>query len=518
MIQLPDDRPLVTFEGVSLKVGEDLAFAETNWTIREGEHWAVLGSNGSGKSLLAQALLRRVPLAVGRIRYSFDDPSRPSSYFASGQIRLVSAERQRELVTRYSGYVQARWQSSERDRAPAVRDLLLAGVGDTVARPTSEAPQIMAEAITALDIDRLLDRKIISLSSGELRKLALAEALLDHPRLLILDDPFPGLDQESERSLRRVLEVLCRQTRPVLMLVTSRPEDVPEGITHVALVAQSRIARTGRRQWALGAAELQDLTNPRAVPETAALVESPSSVRDPVIEMRGVTVRYAEATILEGVDWVVREGEKWAILGPNGAGKTTLLSLVLGDNPQAYTNDIRLFGVRRGSGESIWDIKKQIGWVSSELQLFYPPEANALDVICSGFFDSVGLYRACVSEQIQLARRWAEDLGVSGQLARPYYSLSAGERRLVLLARALVKLPRLLVLDEPAQGLDAQHLMRFREKLDWLCGVQPTTLLYVTHRLEELPSGINRVLRLDKGRVVAPLGGALQGLRQSEER
>ena len=501
MTQAPEDKALVALEGVALKVGEDLAFPATDWTIREKERWAVLGPNGSGKSLLAQALMRRVPLSAGRIKYFFDDPSRPSSYFRSGQIRLVSSERQRELAARYSGYVQARWQSSERDQAPAVRDLLPAA-GAAGGRQTFGTRQVGAETIAALGIDRLLDRRIISLSSGELRKFALAEALLDQPRLLILDDPFPGLDQASERSLRNLLEVLCRQPSPALVLVTSHPEEMPEGITHVVVVDRNRIARIGRREEVLASSELRDLTSPSATPVMKAAVQPPSTGRDPIIEMRGVTVRYGDTTILERIDWSVREGEKWAVLGPNGAGKTTLLSLVLADNPQAYTNDIRLFGRKRGSGESIWDIKKKIGWVSSELQLFYPPEANALDVVLSGFFDSVGLYRACSQEQTELAHRWARDLDISAQLTRPYYSLSAGEQRLVLLARAMVKQPRLLVLDEPGQGLDPVHLERFLERLDWLCGAQPTTLLYVTHRLDELPAGISRTLRLEKGRVV----------------
>ena len=496
MRESQQNQPLVVFEGVTLKIDDDLFFPNTDWTIREGEHWAIQGGTGSGKSILAEALLRRIQVCEGRIEYYLDGV--PRAYFDSGQVRLVSIQRQRELMARGAGYVQARWQSSEQAQSPTAREFLGYRQSRAAAEPLA-ASQRDEETLRALEVDYLLDRRIISLSSGELRKLALAEALLAGPRLLILDDPFPGLDQDSQIALRRLLELLCRRTRPGLILVTSHPDEIPAGITHAVLVESRRIVRMGSKS---------EITPPVVSPgpegRQASLekaVGAPPAPGEPVIEMKDVTVRYGGVTILDSVSWLVREGEKWAILGPNGAGKTTLLSLVLADNPQAYTNDIRLFSRKRGSGESIWDIKKKIGWVSSELQLFYPPEANAFDVILSGFFDSVGLYRACTEEQTRLARQWARDLDVSALLARPYYSLSAGEQRLVLLARALVKQPRLLVLDEPGQGLDPVHVERFLEKLDSLCGAQPTTLLYVTHRPEELPRSVSRVLRLERGKV-----------------
>ena len=218
--------------------------------------------------------------------------------------------------------------------------------------------------------------------------------------------------------------------------------------------------------------------------------------------MENVSVSYNGTPVLHQVNWTVRENEHWALLGPNGAGKTTLLSLILADNPQAYANDITLFGWRRGSGESIWEIKRNIGWVAPELQLYYPRHATCLDVACSGWYDSVGLYRECTSHQREIAVAWLERFGLAERAGTVIDQLSEGEQRLALLARALVKSPVLLVLDEPCQGLDAGNRDRVLQAIAE-AGVQPnTSMIYVTHRADELPQNITHVLRLSEGHVV----------------
>jgi molybdate transport system ATP-binding protein len=215
-----------------------------------------------------------------------------------------------------------------------------------------------------------------------------------------------------------------------------------------------------------------------------------------------VSVAYGGVQILDGIDWTVRRGERWALLGPNGAGKTTLLSLILGDNPQAYANNVTLFGRRRGSGESIWEVKQQIGWVAPELHLYYPKSLSCLEVVCSGFFDSVGIYRRPSPEQCEAARRWVEHLGISHLAAGPFASISEGQQRLVLMARAVVKNPALLVLDEPCQGLDVEHRDRVLQTVDTISARLDSSLIYVTHDPHALPASISHVLRLEVGRIV----------------
>jgi len=219
----------------------------------------------------------------------------------------------------------------------------------------------------------------------------------------------------------------------------------------------------------------------------------------PVLELarlRNATVRYGDTVILRNINWTVRAGESWALLGPNGSGKTTLLSLILGDNPQVYTNDVTVFGHPRGSGESVWEIKKHIGWVSPELHLHFNDAATCYEVVASGFHDTVGLFRSASSRQRAVARRWLARFQLLDFAQRPLFSLSAGLQRMVLLARALVKNPRLLILDEPCQGLDAAHRDLFVRAVDALIRAGTVTAIYVTHRPDEIPPSIKHVQRL----------------------
>jgi molybdate transport system ATP-binding protein len=218
--------------------------------------------------------------------------------------------------------------------------------------------------------------------------------------------------------------------------------------------------------------------------------------KEPIIEFRQVSVRYGETLALRSLDWTMRRGENWAILGPNGSGKTTLISLVYADNLQAYANDIRLFGKKRGSGESIWEIKQRIGLVSPHLQAGYRLDLRVFDVVVSGFFDSTGLYRRPTEQQQAAAAEWIERLGIADLRDRIFSQLSYGERRLVIIVRALVKNPELLALDEPCQGLDPANRRRVLSMVDCIAFDTPTQILYVTHRRDEMPRCITNVLRL----------------------
>jgi molybdate transport system ATP-binding protein len=218
--------------------------------------------------------------------------------------------------------------------------------------------------------------------------------------------------------------------------------------------------------------------------------------------MKDTTVKYLKVTVLDKVNWTVKQGENWMIQGPNGAGKTTLLKLVLGENQQAYANDIYLFGKKKGSGESVWDIKKNIGYISSELQVHYPRHLSAFDVVCSGFFDSIGLYRLCSNEQKDLARAWIDTLGIVYLAGQKFGQLSHGQCQLVLIARAMVKSPVLLMLDEPCDGLDITNRDRLLQLLGIIGERTDTHLIYVTHHKEEIIPCITHVLSMDQGKII----------------
>jgi molybdate transport system ATP-binding protein len=212
------------------------------------------------------------------------------------------------------------------------------------------------------------------------------------------------------------------------------------------------------------------------------------------VELRDVTVAYGGEPILNNLNWTVRAGERWAVLGPNGSGKTTLLSLLCGDHPQAYGNHVALFGRRRGTGESIWDVKRDVGLLSPELHLYFTEPLTAEQVAGTGFFD-VLVRRRVDDAQAATVRELFGRLGIAHLADRPFRQLSTGEQRLVLFVRALVKRPKLLILDEPFQSLDDAAIRTARDWLDR--ELRPgQTLLFVTHLRDEIPRSVTRTLSL----------------------
>ncbi|MCL6588932.1 MAG: ATP-binding cassette domain-containing protein [Firmicutes bacterium] len=552
-------KPFILLDNVTLQVNGSILFQNFHWVIGSGEHWAVTGPNGSGKSILAKAICREIPFAKGRIVYYFgsaindgggansseDDNSgdfknkanslphgRP--FFNPGEIILISPQAHQELARRFSSYHQARWQSFEGGGAPLVKEFL-SGKSIEHRSPYEVTPlrtkeevylERRAKAIGLLKIEHLLDRKIIHLSHGETRKVMLARALMQAPRLLILDDPFSGLDQNSRRILSKAITGLTAGHSPQILLITANIMEIAPGITHLLSVngpgSVTKISRGFKTRFP--APQSNQLPSPAGKSANYSSTGGQSghtecaresqlfqpilpnwpkvSQNQILIEMKNVSIVYGKVKVLRNLNWTVRQGERWAVLGPNGAGKSTLLSLILGDNPQAYSNNIALFGKTRGSGESIWDIKRQIGWISPEQQIYCYQNLTCYETVCTGFFDSLGLYQECSVEQAGIASYWMRCLGIAGLADRLFRAVSVGEQRLSLLARALVKNPLLLILDEPCQGLDPGHRQDIIQLLDLLCRQTPVSVIYVTHYLDELPQAITHVLKLDRGRMI----------------
>lgn len=454
-------------------------------TLQAGESWAFVGSNGSGKSSLAKALAGELPLASGNMTQNFSPVSRLSLEQLS---QLVEAEWQRNNTDMFS--------EGENDQGRYSRDIIMDSVKDE-ARCLALSEK--------LGISSLLSRPFKFLSTGETRKVLLCQALMVAPALLILDEPFDGLDVQSRENLTGLLQHLHQQGT-TLVLVLNRFEDIPPFIDHLGILAEGTLTETGNRQEILQSALVAQLAHS----ETLSNVHLPEAddpqalSRDqdalsPII-LRNGHVSWDGEPIIRDLSWQVDPGQHWQITGPNGAGKSTLLSLVTGDHPQGYSNDLTLFGIRRGSGETIWDIKQHIGYVSSSLHLEYRVSASVRTVILSGFFDSIGLYQAPSDRQQQLATQWLALLGFrSSQADSPFHSLSWGQQRLILIVRALVKHPRLLILDEPLQGLDAINRQLVRRFINILIGEGRTQLLFVSHHAEDAPECITHRLTFVAG-------------------
>ncbi len=505
---------LFVISGISLRVGERLAFRKLRWIFGGDQHWALIGPNGSGKSLLARALAGEIPTVGGEIEYRF----RLSQGRApEDAVVHVSFEQQRAIAG--DAPAAARWFSGEQNESLSMRQFLSLDyieernpyeIVDRPAQSVLSFERRRSRVLRLMELSRLQDRPLSSLSNGEMRKLLLARALLLRPRLLILDDPFAGLDAHFRVRLRRILERLMRPGGTRVLLIVSRLDELPRGITHIMCVDRCRIVAKGPRKVMLGHPTVQALLCAEDGGKCHTTVPPASVSKRPreskeLVRFRGVNIRCSRRILLENVDWTVFPGESWALSGPNGSGKSTLLSLIIGDNPQAYASPVFVFGRRRGSGESVWEIKKRIGWVSPELHVHFPEDRSCLETVVSGFYDTYGCFSRPTSRQFRTAQSWLAYFGLADSARETFGSLSTGLQRMILLGRALVKSPELLVLDEPCHGLDREHRMLFLRTIEDLLRRKHTTMIFVTHRSDEIPQGIRRVMRLRDGRAVKSL-------------
>ena len=432
----------------------------------------IAGLNGSGKTLYIERLRRQ--LASDSVRYiAFTD-----SYGVNvdGQY-----------------YLQLRWNQHDIDHeTPTVGELLQRAY--LLAGPdTAERRQQQQQLYSLFHLTDMMDKYIITLSSGELRKFQLTKTLFANPRLLIMDNPFIGLDAQTRDLLKTLLQQVAQERHMDLMLVMSKTDDIPDFVDQVIEVkAGETLPPCSRADYY---ARLQPIP-PHVLPisQQEAILSLPYTDNDydcrHVVDMHHVSIRYDERTILSDLDWTVCNGDRWALSGQNGSGKSTLLSLICADNPQSYACDITLFDRPRGTGESIWDIKKHIGYVSPEMHRSYKRNLPAIRIVASGLMDSIGLYAVPNGQDYDKCRWWMNIFGI-GQLAdKPFLQLSSGEQRLVLLARAFVKDPQLLILDEPLHGLDLWNRRLVKDVIETFCQRRNKTMIMVTHYQEELPAVI----------------------------
>ena len=483
----PAVETVVRLTGATLRIRDRLFLPDTTWQIDRGQHWAVLGPNGAGKTTLVNALTCEVPVVRGTI--SFSQKLKAGYVSFEDDQRLIAREERRDASREFSGNLYD---------VTTVFEVLLESCG-TPGRSAIDVERVAA----GLQIEHLLERDIRVVSTGEMRKVQIAGVLINSPDILILDEPFDGLDRSSRNNLAPVIDDLMDETRTVI-LVTHRQREILPRISHVLAVRDGNVLFQGRREEILTPSKMETLyppapTAPFSLPAANNTLPKVDATRSEVlVSMDDVTVKYDNTIILDGLNWTMKSGENWVILGPNGCGKTTLLNLVTGDNPQAYANKIYLFGKRRGSGESIWDIKSRTGIVSSEFHIRYRKPITAFEAVLSGFFDSVGLYRNASIEQKENAGHWLEVLGIADKSDRIFNHLSYGEQRMLLLARSLVKMPQILILDEPYQGLDRINRGRILDAIDAFGDHSETNIIYVTHYPDEIPSCMTDMLRFDE--------------------
>lgn len=450
--------------------------------IEAGKHVVVVGANGSGKSALSAVLAGEGECHKGQ-------------RVVNGSVGWVSTAQQLALIA----------EEKKKDDADILDVVPVPSTAREVIfrnHPTLTPEQeLRFQTLTkGLRMAHFLDSHFLGLSTGETRKVLLVKTLLDTPDALILDEPWDGLDADSSAFLGTYLKDISQQCTQVIAI--NRLSEIPDYACRFIVMQQGRIAGQSFGS-VLGDEERKHLHHllhlesvPQTLPEKDEDRYAPNMANEDNVLVRlcNGEVSYGGRAIFSSLNWQINKGEHWQVVGPNGSGKTCLLNMITGDDPHCYTNDLMVFGFQRGSGESIWDIKQHIGLVSNSFHLQYRVNCSVLHVVLSGFYDSIGLYEQPTTKQKQLATAWLTLAGMADKANTPFQSLSFGDQRLLLIIRAMVKHPTLLILDEPCNGLDEINRLKVLSLLGVIANAGESTLLYVNHHKEDRITGINRVL------------------------
>lgn len=474
---------------LSVRLQDATVLDSISFSLQPKQHLAIIGASASGKTTLAKAIAGQV-FSKGTIEILFD-----KNTSLQPKVQLVEQRYQFKNLSNVSDfYYQQRFNSMDAEDAPTIMQELLQVAANN---DNSNVENKISGWLQQLNMEHRKDAPIIQLSSGEHKRFQLIKTLINPPQILILDYPFIGLDVESRKKLHHIINKTAAKGTTIILITDAH--EIPACITHIAHLENGKLKALEEKEQ-FDFSSVSHINHHLHFDINALPVQTSTHHFNTAVEMKNVCVKYGTKTILNNINWKVERGEKWLLKGHNGAGKSTLLSLITGDNPQAYANEIYLFDKRRGRGESIWDIKQKIGYVSPELHAFFDRNISCYDAIGSGFFDTVGLYKKLSSQQHQLIQQWLDFLRISHVHQKPLSSISSGGQRLTLLARALVKNPPLLVLDEPCQGLDDEQKEQFIQLVDDLCEQLNTTLIYVSHYAEEIPNCVKKVLLLNEGK------------------
>lgn len=544
---------LISIKNCRIEESADVKVKELSWTMRTGEAWLVIGPNGGGKADFLKALcgqLKIIPNMGGLYSNLFD-----------GSVEIVSLERAAALIQEERANDESEFLEGGVDHGRSARVFFAEALtGKKIKRDSKTGVYDLPPQAARLESDpqvklcgvqKILDRGLKYMSTGEIRRTLLCRALLSGKKLLILSDPFAGLDAESRKILldffdsvakRQLAAPLSQESAsefPRIILGMERFNEIPDAINKVAEFSGGKISFCGDRadyeklleekksaalksrdaEVAAFKSQLNAANQESAVLQNGNMSQgqnaaasndfglasapgNPASFgqENILIQMRGVNVGWGDNKVLVDLNWTLRKNEHWLIRGPNGSGKTTFLELITGDNMQVFSNDIKIFGARRGSGETIWDIKKKLGIVSYRLHVEYRMVgATLLAVIVSGFKDSIGLYEKVGDVEIAAAKKWLELGGFAGRENESFNNLSYGEQRAILILRAVVKAPQILILDEPCHGLDESFRQKILDLLELVAQSGTTTLLHVTHDPTEALAAEKHILEFHPG-------------------
>lgn len=526
-----ENSDLIKINNCSIKNTKQTLIENFSWTMQKNQAWLVIGPNGGGKAHFVKALTG--DLEISPNPNESEENLSIYSNVLSDSVEVVSLERAAELIEEERNLDESEYIDGGVDIGRTGRIFIAEGIVGKI-KKGSELPEIAKKieafpAVKLCGVEKILDRGIKYMSTGEIRRTLLARALVSGKKLLILSDPFAGLDVESRKILLDFFNTITSKQLsknfensgfPYVILCMERYCEIPEAITDVLEFTGGKISFCGKKvefekilqerneKNALlrdenkksFANELENIKK-----ESSIIIEesekNPQNELIPLIEMKNVNVGWEEKQVLKNLNWTLYKNQHWLIQGPNGCGKTTFLELITGDNRQVFCNDIKIFGAPRGSGETIWDIKKKLGIVSYRLHVEYRMLKNVSlkEVIISGFHDSIGLYEKVSDVELNAAKRWLSLAGFENRENENFSALSYGEQRAILILRAAVKSPEILILDEPCHGLDDNFRQKILDLLELIAESGTTTLLHVTHERSEVLKCEKHILEFHPG-------------------
>lgn len=444
-----------------------------HWQLLENENWCVLGRNGSGKQYFNQLLIGEL------LPTSYEQLALPPN----DKVAIISFEAQQDI-----------YEAVLEKVSPDYADINQAMIKAKNFLPENKWHDPL---VTEFGLSQRLDTSYLQLSTGESRKLLILQAIFQGVDLLVCDNPFDSLDIASCTALSSAFARLSQAGITIVLLLSNR-QDIPTWFDNIAFIERGQFSVLGNLTDDSTKHQLDALLTPAAddIPWPDTVQQLADYHHTFLVELIQCTVRYGGVSVFEDINVTIKPLQHTLITGANGSGKSTLMQLITGDCPQCYSNNIHVLGYKRGSGESIWELKAQMGIVSAELHRQYRVSVDLLTVILSGFYDSIGLYQAATQKQLTIAAQWLDKIGLFAQRHQLFQQLSYGEQRLVLIARALVKSPYLLILDEPTQGLDELNRHRVLNFLEHLATQKHSTMLLVSHRQDELLSIFEQHIKL----------------------
>lgn len=478
------DAPLIEFNNVDVCLEGQRVLSDVTWRLRRAEHWAVLGGNGAGKSTflkLVRGEIAPAPGKGGRI-YRLDATPQSTAIGIKEQMPLVSPEAQ-------DRYLQLEWKRR-------VDEVIFSGFGgaDYLYRKISPPQrELAAQLVRQFGVEHLWPRDVQELSTGELRRVLIVRALVRRPPVLLLDEVCDGLDAPTRRMLLAALDRTAKGGTQIIY-TTHRPEELIPALTHALVFENGRILECS------DPAPAGPLLSPRlSNPPSKKAATRRRTPKRPLIRFVGADVFLQRKRVLRDVTWELRPGENWAIFGANGSGKTTFLKLICGDIHPAFGSLVQRFNFT--ARNTLWDIRKQIGFISPALQANYRTRLTGAQVVTSGFFSSVGLINRVTRKQQRKVDALLEAFGAARLGAMPIMTMSYGGFRKILLLRALVHDPAVVVCDEPFDGLDSAAKEAFCAALDRVAE-NGTRVVTITHHMNDLPRCTTHALLLENGRIV----------------